>query len=176
MGKSSYSRGIENLLKNSRKFENIMMEYIIRTNSRYFSNVFPSTQLAKVVLDKLDEKKTKFPIIHKIIREILKQWEKNNLCIHVTTTKYSKSRTKTKEVYRFHQGGLNELKKEIISASIERIEEGMDKTEIPTDSLKTREDILEGFQTEIEDFFRAIEFETDIEFDHETEADEEEAE
>ncbi|GAB4305444.1 MAG: hypothetical protein Kow0069_01230 [Promethearchaeota archaeon] len=160
---SPYARGLETLLMRSRVFEEIIAEYIIRVNSKYFSNVFPSTQLTKVVLGKLQERKTKFPIVHRIVREILKRWEQEGVCIHVTTTKYSKSRTKTKEVYKFHRGGLQVLKDLIIQSTIDKIKGEIDKEQVPTDSLKTREEILEEFNREIEDFFEAMETESETE-------------
>ncbi|MHA1733865.1 MAG: hypothetical protein ACTSU5_18135 [Promethearchaeota archaeon] len=158
---SSYSRGIDNLLKDSEKFEEILAEYIIRTNSHYFSNVFPSTQLAKIVLNKLEERRTKFPIIHRLVREILKKWADSGVCVHVTTTKYSKSRTKTKEVYKFHGGGLAKLKELIIKSSIQKISAEVEPEKLPSDSLKTREEMIEDLQREFEDFFYLMESESE---------------
>jgi hypothetical protein len=57
---SSYQKGIENLLdQNREEFENIIAEYIIGVHNKYFSNMFPSTQICKVLLDRLDKKKSK---------------------------------------------------------------------------------------------------------------------
>ncbi len=154
---SSYDKGVEKMLAYSKDFEDIILEYICRVNAKFYSNVFPSTQLAKIIMNKLQAKKTSFPIIHKIVREILKRWEEKEVCEHVRTTKYSKSRSKTKEIYKFPDVGLAELKKRVISSSIDLIEKEDPSKFVEGNVMKTREEILDGFQREIEEFFDFME-------------------
>ncbi len=155
---SSYEKGVdEKMLAYSKEFEDIILEYICRVNAKFYSNVFPSTQLAKIIMNKLQAKKTSFPIIHKIVREILKRWEEKEVCEHVRTTKYSKSRSKTKEIYKFPDVGLVELKKRLINSSIELIEKEDPAKFCEGNVMKTRDDILNGFQREIEEFFDFME-------------------
>ncbi len=155
---SSYDKGVdEKILAYSKDFEDIILEYICRVNAKFFSNVFPSTQLAKIIMNKLQAKKTSFPIIHKIVREILKGWEEKEVCEHVRTTKYSKSRSKTKEIYKFPDLGLAELKKRLINSSIDLIEREDPSKFCEDNVMKTREEILDGFQREIGEFFDFME-------------------
>ncbi len=154
---SSYDKGVEKMLAYSKDFEDIILEYICRVNAKFYSNVFPSTQLAKIIMNKLQAKKTSFPIIHKIVREILKRWEEKEVCEHVRTTKYSKSRSKTKEIYKFPDVGLAELKKRLISSSIDLIEKEDPVKFCEGNVMKTREEILDGFQREIDGFFDFME-------------------
>ncbi len=166
---SSYDKSAEKMLAYSKEFEDIILEYICRVNAKFYSNVFPSTQLAKIIMNKLQAKKTSFPIIHKIVREILKKWEEKEVCEHVRTTKYSKSRSKTKEIYKFPDLGLAELKKRLISSSIDLIEKENPAKFCDDNVMKTREEILDGFQREIEEFFDFVEEGELKEGEHETE-------
>ncbi len=154
---SSYEKGVEKMLAYSKEFEDIILEYICRVNAKFYSNVFPSTQLAKIIMNKLQAKKTSFPIIHKIVREILRRWEEKEVCEHVRTTKYSKSRSKTKEIYKFPDIGLAELKKRLISSSIDLIQKEDPSKFFDDNVMKTREEILDGFQREIDEFFNFVE-------------------
>jgi len=155
---SSYDKGVdEKLLAYSKEFEDIILEYICRVNAKFYSNTFPSTQLAKIIMNRLQAKKTSFPIIHRVVREILKKWAEKEVCEHVRTTKYSKSRNKTKEIYKFPDLGLAELKKRLINSSIELIEKEDPSKFCADNVMKTREEIIEGFQREIEEFFDFVE-------------------
>ncbi|HMF30194.1 MAG TPA: hypothetical protein VKK79_02170 [Candidatus Lokiarchaeia archaeon] len=160
---SSYEKGIEKLLQNSQEFESIILEYICRVNAKFYSNVFPSTQLAKVIMNKLQAKKTKFPVIHKIVREILKKWEESEVCEHVRTTKYSRSRSKTKEIYKFPDPGLAELKERLISYSIDLIQNEDLETLGDENVMQTREEMINKFQEEFENFFEEVEEEGELE-------------
>jgi hypothetical protein len=122
----------------NRELTPIMVEYITRTNSRYRGNEFTSSQLAKTVVTATQLEKTRFPVIHRIVKEILREWEDRGLCIRISTTKYSRCR-KTKDTYRFTNEGLTELKKQSIEDTMETI----GKSELTTTPImKTRDYII----------------------------------
>jgi DNA-binding PadR family transcriptional regulator len=121
-----------------REFRAILIEYITKVNSRYRGNEFTSSQLAKTVMTAMETENTRFPIIHRIVKEILRTWEKQGLCTHVTRTKYSRCR-KTKDTYRFNSKGLKEIKKQAIEQMIETIEREELKA-VPI--MRTRQSII----------------------------------
>ena len=96
----------ENLrLKTNKKefdpeIEKILKDHINSVNSKWQSNVFPSSSLAKIVLKELNLPKTRFRLVHKEVRKILMNWAENKLCIHMGTTHYTHS-SKTKMIYEF---------------------------------------------------------------------------
>jgi hypothetical protein len=98
----------------------VMVDYIIKTNSWYHANEFTSSQLAKKVIAETEMGKTKFPIIHHLIKETLKEWEEQGFCTHISRTKYSRCR-KTKDTYRFKTRGILEIKKRAIDETIRTI-------------------------------------------------------
>jgi hypothetical protein len=117
------------------EFETIMVEYITKVSSRYRGNEFTSSQLAKTIVNEGEIGKTRFPIVHRIVKGILSTWEKRGLCTHISTTKYSRCR-KTKDTYRFAVNGLKEIKKQAIDGTIRTIE----KRELRvTPIMRTRE-------------------------------------
>jgi len=150
---SSYNKGIQNLLKNEELFDEIICEYVVRVNAKYYSTIFPSSQIAKIIMDKMDKEKTKFPIIHKVVREILNKWVDRDICKFVS----EKRKHKIKTVVEFDQEGLNKLKRKILDFSIDKINEGIKDLEIEVDSLKTRGDIFKEMELEIQDFFNFME-------------------
>lgn len=157
---SSYQKGIENLLDHNREeFENIIAEYIIGVHNKYFSNMFPSTQICKVLLDRLDKKKSKFSIFHKIVREILNNWKNKDLCEIVS----QKKRHSIKTVVKFGDEGLNHLKQKVLDFSIKKIEDEIEirHTEEEEKVLKTREKIIEDMEYKIRDLFLTLEHEED---------------
>ena len=113
-------------------FEHLIIEYLLMVNSKYRSNMFPTPQIAKILLEKLKMKKTQFPILHKIIRTILSEWESQGICEYVTTTKSGRNR-RTKYVYKFNPDNIEFLKGRFITSSINEIETGIlnDESEIP---------------------------------------------
>ncbi|MGV9202620.1 MAG: hypothetical protein ACOC44_01190 [Promethearchaeia archaeon] len=153
---SSYQKGIENLLEDNREeFENIIAEYILGVHNKYFSNMFPSTQICKVLLDRLDKKKSKFSIFHKIVREILQNWKNKDLCEIVS----QKKRHSIKTVVKFGDEGLNQLKQKVLDFNIKKIEKEIeikDKKE-EEQILKTREKIIEDMEYNIRDIFLTLE-------------------
>ncbi|MGV9171547.1 MAG: hypothetical protein ACOC35_03115 [Promethearchaeia archaeon] len=153
---SSYQKGIENLLEDNREeFENIIAEYILGVHNKYFSNMFPSTQICKVLLDRLDKKKSKFSIFHKIVREILQNWKNKDLCEIVS----QKKRHSIKTVVKFGVEGLNQLKQKVLDFNIKKIEKEIeikDKKE-EEQILKTREKIIEDMEYNIRDIFLTLE-------------------
>ena len=154
MGKnlSSYQKGIKNLLeKKGESFEQIIAEYILGVHSKYYSNTFPSTQICKVLIDKLEKKRSKFSIFHKIVRNILQKWMDKDICEIVSQKKGHAVKT----VVKFDDEGLNQLKQKIIDFSIKKIEEGMTSNKIPV--FKDREKILEDIEYEIKDIFSTLE-------------------
>jgi hypothetical protein len=120
------------------EFKVIILEYVTRVNSRYRANEFTSSQLAKRIMAVTEIEKTRFPIVHRIAKEILGSWEKQGLCIHISCTKYSRCR-KTKDTYRFKTQGIREIKKQAIEETIRMINEGEMK-ESPI--MRTREMIV----------------------------------
>ncbi|TFF86941.1 MAG: hypothetical protein EU551_00025 [Promethearchaeota archaeon] len=81
--------------------EHILEKYVLSVNTKYHSHVFPSSQLTKVVMKKLNIKnKNMFRIYHGKVKKILKKWEGKNYCEHVDTTHYSHCK-KTKKIYQF---------------------------------------------------------------------------
>jgi hypothetical protein len=106
-----------------KEFTAIMIEYVTKVSSRYRGNEFTSSQLAKTILAKAEMERTRFPIVHRIVKDILKVWEEQGLCHHIATTKYSRCR-KTKDTYRFKKQGIKEIKKRAIEETIRTIGEG----------------------------------------------------
>jgi hypothetical protein len=121
-----------------RAIKGIMYDYIIRINSRYRANEFTSSQLAKKIVTTMEVEKTRFPIIHRLVKEILTTWEDQGLCTHISRTKYSRCR-KTKDTYRFSSQGIKEIKKQTIEETIRGIGEGELK-ESPI--MRSRETII----------------------------------
>ncbi|MHA1272736.1 MAG: hypothetical protein ACTSQP_13690 [Promethearchaeota archaeon] len=153
---SSYQKGIANLMeKHEEEFENIIAEYILEVRNKYYSNTFPSTQICKILLDKLDKKKSKFSIFHKIVRKILENWVDKDICKIVSDRKGHVVKT----VVKFDDIGFQKLKQKIIDFSIKKIEEGIDKDLELKESLKSREKILEEIEYDIKDLFSTLESE-----------------
>lgn len=134
-------------------FEEIICEYVVRVNAKYYSTIFPSNQIAKIIMDKMDKKKTKFPIIHKVVREILNKWVNKDMCKYVS----EKQIHKIKAVVEFDEKGLQRLKRKILDYSIDKIQSGLKDQDVPADSLKTRDAIIKEMELEIQDFFNVIE-------------------
>ena len=153
---SSYQKGITNLLeKHEEEFENIIAEYILEVHNKYYSNTFPSTQICKILINKLDKKQSKFSIFHKIVRKILDSWVDKDICKIVTQRKGHQLKT----VVKFDEEGLTRLKQTIIDFSIKTIEDGIKNQILSIDSLKKREDILQDIQYDIQDLFSTLESE-----------------
>jgi len=131
----------------TREFAAIIVDYVTRINSRYRGNEFTSSQLAKNIMTTTELEKTRFPIVHRIVREILRKWEEQALCTHIARTKYSRCR-RTKDTYRFNERGLNEIKKRAIDETIETIK----KSELrSTPIMRTRELIIKDKLEELLD-------------------------
>jgi hypothetical protein len=147
---SSYQKGINRLLEHKSNFETLIIDYLLAVNSKYRSNMFPTPQIAKILLEKLKMKKTQFPILHKIVRTLLADWEKQGLCEYVTTTKSGRNR-RTKFIYRFTPDNFQYLKGRYISSSIDAIEQHPPEHEerLVFDTMKTREAILDDRLNEI---------------------------
>ncbi len=161
---SSYQKGINNLLeRHGEEFENIIAEYVLEVNNKYFSNQFPSTQICKILLKKLEKSQSKFSIFHKIVRKILKGWVNKDICKIVT----KKSGHGVKTVVKFDEDGFQRLKQKIIEFSIKNIEEGIEtgsktgsnKEETLPEGLKSRKQILKNIEMEIKDVFNVLESE-----------------
>ncbi|MHA1149275.1 MAG: hypothetical protein ACTSR8_13650 [Promethearchaeota archaeon] len=153
---SSYQKGIENLLqKHEEEFENIIAKYILEVQNKYYSNTFPSTQICKILLDKLDKNQTKFSIFHKVVRQILSNWVNRDICEIVSQRKGHLVKT----VVKFDEGGFQRLKQKIIDFSIKTIEEGITENIESEEALKTRDKILEDIEYDIKDLFYTLEAE-----------------
>jgi hypothetical protein len=136
------------------------VEYITKVNSKYRANEFTSSQLAKTAMTMAQIGKTGFPIVHRIVKDVLRTWEEEGLCTHVSLTKYSRCR-KTKDTYRFNLKGLKEIKKKAIEETIETIE----RNEIrATPIMKTRESLIKDKLEELLDSMAAalLKEETDV--------------
>jgi hypothetical protein len=141
---SSFEKGIKKRLSKERPIiEWVMGEYIVGVNSKWHSDNFPSTQLTKVVLSVTRRSKRDFSSTHRIIREILKDWESLEYCQYITTTKYSHCR-KTKMIYHFPANGLKKIKEMIIDQHIDFIKnwDKWQKYVKNDDVMKNRQDII----------------------------------
>ncbi|NHI93164.1 MAG: hypothetical protein EAX96_11730 [Candidatus Lokiarchaeota archaeon] len=156
MKKSSFERGIEKKLENNFELlEWLTGEYIVSVNSKWSSNDFPSSQLAKMILKILNKGKTNFSVFHRLVKEILKEWEVEHICSYVTTTKYAHSR-KTKMIFRFDEEGIKKLKEKIMSYSISLLEKQdvlFLKIVRERETMKTREKIIDLSLMDIENLF-----------------------
>ncbi len=120
------------------EIKTVMADYIIKTNSKYHANEFTSSQLAKRVMAATETEKTRFPIIHHLVKETLRLWDEQGLCTHISRTKYSRCR-KTKDTYRFKTQGIQEIKKRAIDETIRAI----GKSELSTGPImRTRDYII----------------------------------
>ena len=151
--KCSFEKGIQNKISENKEIISILMaKYIVANNSKWNSNDFPSSQIAKVVL-KTFKNKMSFPITHRIVKEILKDWQKDNICKYITTTKYGHCR-KTKDIYRFDQQGLNKLKEFLIHHDIKLIKsDGIPKLNIKNDEtiMKSRNSMINEIKINFEE-------------------------
>jgi hypothetical protein len=157
---SSFEKGIKRRLGREKQLiEWIIGKYIIGVNSKWNSDNFPSTQLAKVVLNITGQSKRDFASIHRLVREILTEWEEKSFCQYVTTTKYAHCR-KTKMVYYFHPDGLKKLKGILIDQHLNIFktwEDGewehyMDNADV----MRTRENIIKIISFELLNFTNKI--------------------
>ena len=89
-----------------------MKHHISDTNFKWNSNVFTSSSITKVILRALKAPKTKFRIIHKVVRDILKEWKQKFYCEHIGTTHYAHCK-KTKMIIRFNNHGFLNLVPEV---------------------------------------------------------------
>jgi len=138
---SSYEKGINNLLNEIEKYEALIWAYVLRVNSNFHSNEFPSTQITKIIMAKLGLEKTKFSLFHKVIRIILNKWEENGICELISNARTTSAR-KTKEIYRFNDDGIEKIKAKFINKCIEDIVKNVD-IEKDLQVLKTRDKIIE---------------------------------
>ena len=90
-------------IKELMAIENILETYVLSVHNKFNSDVFPSSQLTKVVMKELKiTNKNKFRIYHAKIKEVLKTWEAKNYCELITTTHYAHCK-KTKNIYQFSE-------------------------------------------------------------------------
>ncbi len=133
-------------MKNDEELINqIILEYITKVNSNWKSNVFTSARLAKIALERLGDKSTRFPIIHCIVRKTLGNLAEKGFCTYLTTTKLGRCR-KTKDVYKFNPSGMRWIKQRIIEQSIKGINRGR---QFNHGILRTREITINSLLTEI---------------------------
>ena len=144
---SSYDKGINKILKKSQGFEWIIASYLVDTHDKFKSNVFPSTQVAKIVMDKLDKERTKFAVVHRIVREIMKKYQEEGLCERLERGRAKK----TKKIYKFTDYGFKVLKSKIINFNIENIKGTIpDEYQVET---RSREDMLMHYLQDMVDQF-----------------------
>ena len=91
-----------------RKVESLMKDQISDTNLKYQSDVFTSSSLTKIILKDLNFPNTKFRIIHRIVRDIFKEWEEKSYCTHIETTHYAHCK-KTKMIIQFSEHGFRNI-------------------------------------------------------------------
>ncbi|MHA1819246.1 MAG: hypothetical protein ACTSU2_13390 [Promethearchaeota archaeon] len=150
---SSYQKGINRLMENRAGFEWIIANYLIDTRNKFKSEVFPTTQIAKIVVDKMGKKKTQYSIIHKVVREILNLWAQQGICELIDNT--SKNTKKTKRIYKFTPEGFSILKARVINFNIENIKGNISEDFEP--KTRTREEILKDYlQTLLDEFEDAV--------------------
>ena len=165
--RSSFERGIDRKLEeNFELLEWLTGEYVLSVNSKWGSNDFPSSQLAKMILKILEKEKTNFSVFHRLVKEILKKWEKDGISEYVTTTKYAHSR-KTKMIFRFDDEGIKKLKEKIMTYSISLLQKQDDlfiKIVSQRKAMKTREKIIDLSMMDVENLFLDFDEEIDDEF------------
>ena len=165
--KSSFETGIlRKLEKNYELLEWLMGEYIVSVNSKWSSNDFPSSNLAKMILKLLKKGKTNFSVFHRLVKEILKRWEKENICKYITTTKYAHSR-KTKMIFRFDSEGIDKLKEKVMEYTVillERNDELFLEIIKAQQTMKTRQKIIDLILMDMEDKISDINFDDDDDF------------
>jgi hypothetical protein len=147
--KSSFLKGIDKLLENSAIFEREIVDYILSVNSKFHSNTFPTTQLAKILMNKLKFKQTQYPIIHKVIREIFKKWEDQDLCKYISTSKAGRNR-RTKDIYKFTEEQINVLKAKRIDTSIAEISDETLDPKKDIQQMLSRDEILKKIEEQVE--------------------------
>ncbi|MHA1792688.1 MAG: hypothetical protein ACTSVI_08595 [Promethearchaeota archaeon] len=147
---SSYEKGIQNILTNMEKYEALIWKYILRVNSKFYSKEFPSTQIAKIIVNNLNIEKTKYPIFHKVIRIILDRWQEMGICELISKSRASNAK-KTKEVYRFKESGLKKIKAKFIDRCINDII-NEDEIEQDINVLRTRDRIINDINFSLTDF------------------------
>jgi signal transduction histidine kinase len=90
------------------KIESIMKNYVSETYFKWNSAIFTSSSLAKRIMKELEEPKTRYRIIHRMVQNVLRKWEKDSYCEHVETKYYSNSR-KTKMIIQFNDYGFSQF-------------------------------------------------------------------
>jgi len=164
---SSFETGIiKKLEQNYEILEWLMGEYIVSVNSKWSSNDFPSSNLAKMILKLLKKGKTSFSVFHRLVKEIMKRWEKENICKYITTTKYAHSR-KTKMIFRFHTEGINKLKEKVMEYTVvllERNDELFLEIIKEQQTMKTRQKIIDLILMDMEDKIADIDLDDDEDF------------
>ncbi|MHA1144692.1 MAG: hypothetical protein ACTSRW_08140 [Candidatus Helarchaeota archaeon] len=146
----------------------IMGEYIVSVNSKWRSNDFPSSSLTKTLMKILKKGPTQFPIMHKMVKHVLKKWEEKGICTYLTTTKYARCR-KTKVIYRFDEKGFKKIKELIMEKNIEMIKQ--DDQQVLQDlmigkkreTMKSRETMINDFFIKLEDEILEIASDSDVE-------------
>lgn len=91
-----------------------IIRFILKLNLLYNNHVFTSSRIAQEIIKSKGVKKTFFPKIHRVVREILSEWSKQEICVFLSQTKLGHSR-KTKAIYNFTKTGLTKLKTYVIS-------------------------------------------------------------
>jgi len=91
-----------------RIIESIMKNYISETYFKWNSAIFTSSTIAKIIMKELEEPKTRYRIIHRMVQNVMKKWEKEAYCDHLETKYYSNSR-KTKMIIQFNDYGFSQF-------------------------------------------------------------------
>lgn len=85
--------------------EDQLLDYINDIYSRWNSNIFPSSSLAKIIVKNLKESQKKYRIYHVIIKKVLDNWSKKGLCKLIGMTSLPSGK-KTKFIYQFEMEKL----------------------------------------------------------------------
>ena len=101
-------RGRKRQVKIDPKVEEIIQDYIISVNQKWKSNVFPSSQLTKIAVKSLGIPKSYYRIYHQMIKQILKKWEKQNICMFVDT-EVSASQKVKRICYQFSDNSIKNM-------------------------------------------------------------------
>lgn len=91
----------------------IIQDYIIEVYQKWNSNVFPSSQLTKVVLARLEKPKSYYRIYHQMIKQILRKWEKQEICSYVETESEITQKSR-KMFYQFSDNSIRGMQLEQI--------------------------------------------------------------
>jgi len=101
-------RGRRRQVKVHPEVEDIIQDYIVQVHQKWHSNVFPSSQLAKVALRALNKPRSYYRNFHMMVKQILKKWEKQNICQNIESSIEASQKNK-KIFYKFPDNTIRQF-------------------------------------------------------------------